>query len=291
MREYGQVSPAFWIGETGKLLRGDPPAQVLALYLMSSPHSNMTGVFHCPVLYMGYETGLGVEGASKGLQRLLEVGFCEYDDPSECVFVVRMAAYQIAESLKPGDNRIAGLRKEVAKMAPPNLRRRFLDVYGVAFCLNGDENTTEGAARASPSKGASKGLQQAPPKGLISKNEAPPKGPILRAGAGAGVEAPPPPWGGDPHNASPTATPTTGSRLSENWQPSEKLRAWAEANRPDLDIATTIETFVDYWQSKPGKDGRKLDWDATFRNWVRGQIGQRFPSKNGSENPAFAGGI
>lgn len=282
MREYGQVSPSFWIGETGKLLRGDATAQVLALYLMSSPHSNMTGVFHCPVLYMGYETGLGIEGATKGLQRLLEVGFCEYDDPSECVFVVRMAAYQIAESLKPGDNRIAGLRKEVAKMAPPNLRRRFLDVYGSVFCIN-DGNTTEGNAQASPFK--------APPKGLVSQNEAPPKGAILRAGAGAGVEAPPPLQGGDPNNASPSAKPTTGSRLPENWQPSENLQSWAESNRPDLDIAATISTFVDYWHAKPGKDGRKLDWDATFRNWVRGQDGRRFPAKNGSENSAFAGGI
>jgi hypothetical protein len=135
MRDYGQISPQFWIGETGKLLRGDPGAQVLAIYLMTSPHSTMTGVFHCPVLYMAHETGLGMEGASKALKRLLEVGFCEYDGASECIFVVRMAAYQIAESLKPGDNRVLGLKKEVAKMTVPLLRDRFLVVYGEAFGL------------------------------------------------------------------------------------------------------------------------------------------------------------
>lgn len=29
------------------------------------------------------------------------------------------------------------------------------------------------------------------------------------------------------------------------------------------------QSFADYWRAKPGKDGRKLDWQATWRNWVR----------------------
>ena len=48
MRDYGKVSPGFWIGETGKALRGDMEAQIVALYLMTSPHATMTGVYHCP---------------------------------------------------------------------------------------------------------------------------------------------------------------------------------------------------------------------------------------------------
>ena len=140
MRDYSVITPAFWIGETGKLLRGDANAQVLSLYLMSSPHSTMTGVFHCPILYMAHETGMSIEGATKALDRLLEVGFCEYDHHSECVFVVRMASYQIAETLKPGDNRVAGLKKELSKMAPALLKARFIATYSVAFCLETDED-------------------------------------------------------------------------------------------------------------------------------------------------------
>jgi len=26
---------------------------------------------------------------------------------------------------------------------------------------------------------------------------------------------------------------------------------------------------VDYWRAKPGPDARKLDWQATWRNWMR----------------------
>lgn len=31
----------------------------------------------------------------------------------------------------------------------------------------------------------------------------------------------------------------------------------------------SLPSFRDYWTAKPGKDGCKLDWDATFRIWVR----------------------
>lgn len=34
-----------------------------------------------------------------------------------------------------------------------------------------------------------------------------------------------------------------------------------------LDPERTFERFCNYWRSKPGAGGRKLDWDATWRNW------------------------
>jgi hypothetical protein len=138
MRDYGIVSPRFWIGETGKALRGNTEAQVLALYLMTSPHATMTGVYHCPILYMGHETGLGIEGATKALASLIEVGFCVFDEPSETIFITRMAAYQIGESLKPDDKRVLGIKREVEKMAPPSIRAAFLAVYAIVFHLEND---------------------------------------------------------------------------------------------------------------------------------------------------------
>lgn len=135
MRDYGIVSPRFWIGETGKKLRGNPNAQVLALYLMTSPHANMIGVFHCPILYMAHETGLDFEGASKALQSLIEAGFCTYDDPSETVFVHRMAAYQISESLKIDDKRVKGVEREWQNIGPDLLKSAFFAIYSVAFHL------------------------------------------------------------------------------------------------------------------------------------------------------------
>lgn len=148
MRDYGIVSPKFWIGRTGKQLRGNAEVQLLALYLMTSPHATMTGVYHCPILYMANETGLTEKGASKALARLIEAGFCEYEGASETVFVLRMARYQVGESLNEKDKRVEGLRREVEKMEN-RFKTRFLEVYGEVFHLNGKVKIN------SPSEGAS----------------------------------------------------------------------------------------------------------------------------------------
>lgn len=61
----------------------------------------------------------------------------------------------------------------------------------------------------------------------------------------------------------------TGSRLPDDWQPDDQLVTWAKSERPDLNIATQTASFRDYWRSQPGQKGRKSDWPATFRNWIR----------------------
>ena len=155
MRDYGTVSPKFWTGGTGKLLRGDAGAQVLALYLMTCPHANMIGVFHCPVLYMAHETGLGMEGASKALLRLIEAGYCTYEEDTETIFVHRMASFQVAESLKPGDNRIKGVERELSNISSDSIRAQFLAMYSVAFQLFQEQKNTD---EKRPSKAPSKAL-------------------------------------------------------------------------------------------------------------------------------------
>lgn len=81
MRDYGMVSPRFWIGETGRKLRKFPDAQRIAMYLLTAPMADMTGVFYCPVATILNDVGepcepseaplkgfeRGFEGAPKGL--------------------------------------------------------------------------------------------------------------------------------------------------------------------------------------------------------------------------------
>lgn len=140
MRDYSKISAAFWTGETGRSLRGDLEAQVLALYLISSPHSNMEGVFYCPIMFMSHETGIPLEGASKALHRLIEAGFCTYDTPSEVVFVHEMAAHQIGPSLKPHDNMVKAIRATYRKMPKGNIRHCFFNKYGAAYHLNDEDD-------------------------------------------------------------------------------------------------------------------------------------------------------
>jgi len=176
MRDYSKVSSQFWTGKTGKMLRGDPQAQIVALYLMTSPHANMIGVFNCPPVYIAHETGSPLEGALEGLQRLSEGGFCTYDEDTEIIWVHEMAKFQIGCSLKDNDNRVKDIQKQYECLPKGKIRRGFYEKYGVAYCLTNVDN--DGNSN----------------KPLASPLEAPPK-PETETGAeaGAGAEENPPP--------------------------------------------------------------------------------------------------
>lgn len=36
-----------------------------------------------------------------------------------------------------------------------------------------------------------------------------------------------------------------------------------------MDVRSETKCFVDYWRARPGAGGTKLDWVATWRNWMR----------------------
>lgn len=72
-----------------------------------------------------------------------------------------------------------------------------------------------------------------------------------------------------------------GSRLQLEVLPKE-WKAYCVAQRKDLDPERVFVTFRNYWIAKPGKDGRKLDWPATWQNWV---LAER-ASGNGKDHAA-----
>jgi len=62
-----------------------------------------------------------------------------------------------------------------------------------------------------------------------------------------------------------------GTRLPTDWSLPDSWKAWAEGERQDLNIRTVADSFKDFWIAKPGAGGVKLNWEATWRNWVRSQ--------------------
>jgi len=66
-----------------------------------------------------------------------------------------------------------------------------------------------------------------------------------------------------------------GSRLSQDWFLTKPMGEWASQERPDIDVRQVAEQFKDYWIAQPGQKGVKLDWDATWRNWVRNTKAQK----------------
>jgi hypothetical protein len=58
------------------------------------------------------------------------------------------------------------------------------------------------------------------------------------------------------------------SRISEDFSVTPEMRLWASSKAPGADLATETEKFINYWVAKSGKDATKLDWAATWRNWI-----------------------
>jgi uncharacterized protein YdaU (DUF1376 family) len=59
------------------------------------------------------------------------------------------------------------------------------------------------------------------------------------------------------------------TRLPTTLTPPAEWLDFVQTERPDLNAELTYAKFCDYWSAKPGKAGTKLNWLATWRNWVR----------------------
>jgi len=64
---------------------------------------------------------------------------------------------------------------------------------------------------------------------------------------------------------------TKGSRLSTDFELPDSWTEFCQTERPDLNPQKVFDSFKDYWVAKAGAAGVKLDWTATWRNWVRNQ--------------------
>jgi len=68
-------------------------------------------------------------------------------------------------------------------------------------------------------------------------------------------------------NHKPIEKKTLGKRLASDLTLPIEWEQFCQQTRPELNPTKTFEQFKDYWVSAP--KGTKLDWFATWRNWVR----------------------
>lgn len=239
MRQFGTITPQFWTGETGKSLRGNAEVQVLATYLMTGPHAAATGVYFCPIMYMGHETGLGLEGASKALRRLIETGFCKYDETSECVFVLQMARFQIAEQLSAGDKRVEWVKRQTESM-PKELKGEFMAVHAARFHLQ----------PPSPIEGASEGALNGASKGHLSEKD-------IRTG----LENRPDQTGKPNRKRKPPDNP-----LPADFALTPERAAYASKHLPGVSVEDLFELFCNQARKKAWT---YADWHAAWQTYCR----------------------
>lgn len=86
-----------------------------------------------------------------------------------------------------------------------------------------------------------------------------------------------------PTTSTPQAATKKGSRLADQFSVTDEMWAWAERYAPNVDARDQTARFCDYWRSESGPRAIKLDWTATWRNWIRtaaersGRPGSRGP--------------
>lgn len=84
-----------------------------------------------------------------------------------------------------------------------------------------------------------------------------------------------------------------GTRLPDDFGLTDSIREFAAANAPHVSLESALAEFSDYWRAVPGARGRKLDWEATFRNRLRDLEARANKNGNGKyqqPNTANAGG-
>jgi hypothetical protein len=65
-------------------------------------------------------------------------------------------------------------------------------------------------------------------------------------------------------------------RIPPDWSLSAANKEWAiKVGVPFGEVVPQSEKFKDWWLAKAGKDGTKLDWDATWRTWCRNFLERR----------------
>lgn len=82
-----------------------------------------------------------------------------------------------------------------------------------------------------------------------------------------------------PIGAAQPRTSARGSRLPQDWKLDTAGRAYATDrgfNGPQID--RMAERFANHWHSKTGKDACKMDWQATWRNWVLNEVERSPPT-------------
>ena len=70
-------------------------------------------------------------------------------------------------------------------------------------------------------------------------------------------------------NQEPKEKKTLGKRLASDFSFPLEWEQFCQQTRPELSPVKTFDQFKDYWIAQAGQKGVKLDWFATWRNWVR----------------------
>ena len=208
---YYRVSPRFW-SDTKDWSDG---AKTLALYILTSPHRSLEGLFRLPKAYITADLGWSLERLSKPFGELLANGFIHYDEATEIVLITNALKYQSPDNPNQVKHALTILEE-----LPPTPLFALLTTVAKRFC-----------------EPLAEGLQEQLGEGFG-------KPPALTP-----TQAPP------PATSPSLSRDARARAINEEWKPTKELIEWAISEYPDLDIVLETQKFKDHFAAngKPMK--------------------------------------
>lgn len=124
---YYRISPRIWAHALQHQWSAD--TQILALYLLTSPHRNIAGLYRLPKAYLVEDLGWTMERLTQPLAELLGEGFVEYDEDARVILIVKSLEYDAPAN----ENQVTGVIKQLSELpATPLLTR--LQRLSEQFC-------------------------------------------------------------------------------------------------------------------------------------------------------------
>lgn len=253
---YRTIDASFWTDP--KVRKLDFTTKGLFLYLVTNPHTHVSGLYYLPKLIAQHETGLAQNTLSKSADTLSGLRLCLFDWPNELVWVRKMFRYQ-------------GKGERNTLSAVHHIRK---DIHN-SFLINEFLLEYPEVADHMPEY----------PIDTISRVATPENGYLI------------PENGERISESTTTLKPAKPTLIPPGFSVTEEMKLWAmkpENGFTVHEVATETPAFVDHWAANGGK---KLDWVAAWRNWMRNsrKFGGQKHGKNlfnggGPESPGTSSG-
>lgn len=315
-RSYGRVFAAIW--DDPDFVARSPTAQRMYLFLLSQPDLEHSGII--PLRERRWAKGCGALNPSMVADDLKELEahrFLVIDDDTEELLVrslirrdevwkqpnvfksalssaIAAKSPRIREALAAELRRL-DLNEELAAARDIAVRRLepFANPSLTPSEPSGSHPGTTPEASADGQVAESAGNDETAgqnPSGTLSEGNPCSYG-ERGEGNGGSVEASPYPFPLSPQ-PQPEGQPKRkrGTRIPADFKVTPEMVTWAREKCPHVDGKRETEKFINYWQAKSGKDATKLDWAATWKNWMlnaaeRAPHGRASPGRPQSQTP------
>jgi hypothetical protein len=235
----------------------EPDAKLLFLYLLTNRRTTAAGAFEITLRAIEFETGLKRVRVAAILDEFGDR--VRWWPAHQIVWVRNFFRHQAAN-----DNFTKSAQKVVI-----NLPADVQAVIGLAYPIlfpdgppNPPTNVTEPLARGSDTPTEPLAYPSASNSSSNRESKSTEEGE-----GGNGADAPPPPPADDPPEE---PKPKRATRIPDDFAITDEMRRWAiEQGSSAIQVERETEKFMDYWRAVAGSKGVKLDWPATWRNWIR----------------------